>query len=177
VQAKSQTKPRKPGSGRPKGAKDLKQRKLRKFSLADIENALRRNVGNSVAAAEALNNAEADRGGTRTVTPANIRHHINSKPELRAAVDETLNEMLDIAEGVVEKAIMAGDARIALQFLEMKGKGRGYTKRHEVGGPDNGPIRVEASGTVTVDPSEAYKQMLDGKAPPPVKVRRGGHRR
>jgi hypothetical protein len=116
-----------------------------KFALVEVERALRANAGNATAAAAALNNAAAAAGQDRHVSRRAICYQIEKTPRLQRARDDAVEEVLDVAEGVVMRSIAAGDANLALRFLELKGKNRGYTRRSEMTGKDGAPLPDAAS--------------------------------
>ncbi|OHV87921.1 hypothetical protein ORS3428_03850 [Mesorhizobium sp. ORS 3428] len=94
--------------------------------------ALRAHAGIKTAAAAALKVG-------KTTLYAFLKAHPNVM-EAAADVDE---EILDIAESQVVKAIREGDLPTVRWFLELKGKDRGYVRRVENTGKDGGPIETQ----------------------------------
>jgi hypothetical protein len=109
-----------------------KYRGQRKFSVREIKEALQQNYGNCYMAANALNEAERQRGGTRTIDRRTVAYHVRTRPELNAVADEGREEICDIAEQTIFKAIRDGNTALAVRYLETQGKRRGYSRRDEV---------------------------------------------
>jgi hypothetical protein len=101
----------------------------RKFSVREITEALRRNFGNCYLAAKALNETERARGGTRTIDRRAVAYHVKKRPELSTVADEGRDEICDVAEQTVFQAIRDGNAALAMRYLEIQAKDRGYTRR------------------------------------------------
>ncbi|MGC2415970.1 MAG: hypothetical protein WA459_25165 [Stellaceae bacterium] len=103
----------------------------RKFSGAEIKQALRLNYGNPRLTALALCEAEKKAGGDRTIATETVRHYIVTRPAFQEIAQEARPGVLDLAEGVVVDALRAGDRPMARWLLERLGKDRGYTSRTE----------------------------------------------
>jgi hypothetical protein len=121
--------------GRPPGRlqaedKQRKYRGERKFSVNEIKEALQQNYGNCYMAANALNEAERQRGGTRTIDRRAVAYHVRKRPELNFVASEGRDEICDIAEQTIFQAIRDGNIALAIRYLEAQGKHRGYS-RHE----------------------------------------------
>lgn len=73
--------------------------------------------------------SEASRmlGVSRTALYRFLQNHHESSA-LRLEIDE---ELIDLAEAHIVKAIYAGDMKTVLWYLERKGKDRGYVNRQE----------------------------------------------
>lgn len=65
-------------------------------------------------------------------------------PQIEAALESAQDRIIDLAEGHLVKDLSKGDQKAYLFVLKTLGKKRGYTERHEVSGPDGGPIEVTA---------------------------------
>jgi hypothetical protein len=120
--------------GRPPGQlqpEDMqrKYRGQRKFSVREITEALRRNFGNCYLAAKALNETERARGGTRTINRRTVAYHVKKRPELATVADEGREEICDIAEQTVFEAIRGGNAPLAMRYLEIQARNRGYSRQ------------------------------------------------
>jgi hypothetical protein len=109
-----------------------KYRGQRKFSVREIKEALRQNYGNCYMAANALNEVERQRGGTRTIDRRAVAYHVRTRPELNLVADEGREEICDIAEQTIFKAIRDGNTALAVRYLETQGRHRGYSRRDEV---------------------------------------------
>lgn len=68
--------------------------------------------------------------------------YINSKPSVKAALDEARETMIDNVESALYSAALAGEAWAVCFFLKTQGKSRGYTERSEITGADGGPVLV-----------------------------------
>jgi hypothetical protein len=109
-----------------------KYRGQRKFSVREIKEALQQNYGNCYMAANALNETERQRGGTRTIDRRAVAYHVRTRPELNAIADEGREEICDIAEQAIFKAIRDGNTALAVRYLETQGKHRGYSRSDDV---------------------------------------------
>jgi hypothetical protein len=105
-----------------------KYRGQRKFSIREIKEALHRNFGNCYMAAKALNETERERSGTRTIDRRAVAYHVNKRPELMTLADEGREEICDVAEQTIFQAIRDGNASLAMRYLEVQGKNRGYSR-------------------------------------------------
>jgi len=61
-------------------------------------------------------------------------------PEIREAVDEAKESMLDFAEGKLYQAISEGNMTAIIFFLKTKGKSRGFIERAELTGAEGMPL-------------------------------------
>ena len=97
------------------------------------------------------------------VSRTTIYNRINKYPTVKLALAEARDEMLDNAESVLYKQVLAGNMTALIFFLKTQGKRRGYSERQElelVGDKAIG-IRVEYS---------------DDYTPPAASNAAGGHR-
>ena len=69
---------------------------------------------------------------------------------LPGAGKEGLEDVLDLAEGTVFKAVTL-DPNIALRFLDLRGRSRGYTRRTEVTGKDGAELQPP---TIVMSPAD-----------------------
>ena len=74
-----------------------------------------------------------------------------SAPAIAAAFDEAEDEMLDIAESKLIKAIKRGEMKPIMFYLRTKGKRRGYTERQEITGANEKPIEVDPFANWTTE--------------------------
>jgi len=77
-------------------------------------------------------------------------------PEIREAMDEAKERMLDFAEGKLFQSIQEGNMTAIIFFLKTKGKGRGYIERQEFTGEDGAPL-VE----IHVNSNETKRDLRD----------------
>lgn len=120
-------------TGRPRKRKGL-HRNLT-FSVKEMAEALRQTGGNATTAAAHLNRLEEQHAAAqgrapRHISGKTINDHRRRRRALQRACDDGLLEVLDLAEGTVFKQVLV-DGNLALRFLEMKAKDRGYTRRTE----------------------------------------------
>jgi ribosome-binding protein aMBF1 (putative translation factor) len=101
------------------------------LDVGRVIQAMRAMAGIKTAAAQALK-------VSRTTLYAFLAEH----PEIGEELDEIQEELLDVAESQVVKAINAGDRQTVRWYLELKGRGRGYVRRFEATGKDGGPIET-----------------------------------
>ena len=127
-----------------------------KFTVAKIEEALRRAGGIRSAAAQMLE-----------CSPGTIRNYIDRHPELAKAEAEILDVNLDLAESKLLKAIESGNMTAIIFYLKCKGKDRGYTERAQIEGPGGGPVRVKPDLSEVTDDDlkklRAFIAQQDGK--------------
>lgn len=85
-------------------------------------------------------------------------------PELRAALKDERESIVDLAENKLLKAVANDDMRAVLFVLETLGKDRGWSKRTEVTGADGGALfglSAEVQGMIQsmgLDVSEVVRQ-------------------
>jgi len=71
---------------------------------------------------------------------------------VRRVYEDECERVLDLAESKVIEMMNANDGTMIRYYLSTKGKGRGYTERHEVTGADGQPVAVK--GYVSVSPDD-----------------------
>jgi CRP-like cAMP-binding protein len=102
-------------------------RRRRQFTIEEIETALRANGGIQAAAAQALEQATGLR-----VTPQSIFERVKDSPQLQKVIQESQEEVLDLAENVLLTALRRNDrdaVNAARFLLETRGRHRGYARR------------------------------------------------
>lgn len=114
---------------------------MAQLSIAKAEKALREHHGIILKAAEAC-------GVSRPTFYKFMQKH----PHLEEVRQEADEELLDIGEAAVVKAIKGEDMKTVRWHLERKGKNRGYTTRQEQTGADGGPLEYETVERRIVDP-------------------------
>lgn len=78
---------------------------------------------------------------------------IKEHPELEDVRNECNEELLDVAESNITKALNEAELKTTRWFLERKGKDRGYTTRSEVTGADGEPLQTQTIERRIVDPA------------------------
>lgn len=68
--------------------------------------------------------------------------HIKHWKETQQAMEGEDERCLDMSESELLKAIKAGKLEAVKFHLATKGKKRGYTRKREYSGPDDGPIKI-----------------------------------
>ena len=125
-----------------------------KYTPAQVIAALENSAGIRMGAAQMLK-----------CSPSTISNYVDKYPEVKAALDEILENRLDIAESIILKR-MSDDKHKTLQFnaacfyLKTKGKQRGYVEGKELTGKDGGAVQVEHTGDV-LDVSGFSDEELD----------------
>lgn len=146
------------GRGRPKGAVHAEDRPKTyggkpKFSFAEMRVALETNFGNAHMAADALNQAEKQAGGPRTISPRTIENFLESRGIENVVRMDGRKAAVDFAERRILGAIKSGDTKNSRWLLEQLGADRGYGKR------------ADAEGLMLIDPqrltNEQLAQILD----------------
>jgi len=126
----------------------------RSYSDAQLESALRAAGGIQTAAAETL----AALIG-KPVSRQAINNRVKRNPRLQQAIREAEEAVLDTAEGVLQRAIEAGDLLAVKFYLETRGKQRGYTRRIDATMTANVNVDISVS-----DARRAFYEELDQMA-------------
>ena len=107
------------------------------LSESQIIEALKANAGFITGAAKMLN-----------VTYHAIYDRIQRSEYLKNNYQEIQESHLDLAESKLLQNIKGGNLGAICFFLKCRGKSRGYieTSKHELSGPDGGPITVVGTG-------------------------------
>jgi hypothetical protein len=114
-----------------------------KFTLAQVIAALEASAGIFTGAAQKL------RCDWTTVD-----YYVKRYPEVKAALDQIMEERLDLAEGKIIELMNSGNVSSLIFYLRCKGKHRGYSERTEVTGADGGPVMVSSVDWTTMTPEE-----------------------
>ena len=84
------------------------------------------------------------------VSRGTIHNRIADSPTLQAALDDARETYVDAVESALYANALGGN--VAAQIFVMKAhpaaKRRGWSERHELGGPDGGPVQHEHKGEV-----------------------------
>jgi hypothetical protein len=99
-------------------------------------------------------------------TRQTLDNYLKQYPELAQAFNEERENIIDMAETQLLKAVNGGDMRAVLFVLETMGKDRGWSKRTEVTGANGTPLGLSADvlqmmAALGVEPSEVVKQFED----------------
>lgn len=106
------------GNGGPRGV-----------SEAQLVEALKKNVGNVMAAAQSLG-----------ISDAAIYQRLRNHPELAQIRKDAEERLTDIAESHLYKAVNRGEWDKVRWWLDRKGKDRGYVTRSELANPDGSAL-------------------------------------
>ncbi len=119
----------------------------KKFKVSQVAEALRNSGGIYTGAAQQLNCV------TSTIT-----NYVNRSPKLQALLAELEEQHLDLAETKLIRLMLDGDKTAIIFYLKTKGKGRGYTERAEVTGPNGVPLTID----VTKCSDEELQKLVSG---------------
>lgn len=103
-----------------------------RFTIAQIENALRAKSGNVTAAAVAL-------GCSRST----IYRRIEQSPQLKDLITDERETLADIAESALRKAVLDGNITAIIFTLKTVGKSRGYVERQELTGAEGADLSID----------------------------------
>ena len=82
--------------------------------------------------------------------------------ETRAAYADENERALDLSESKMLKMVNQEDGPMIRFHLATKGKDRGYTERHEVSGPNAGPIDVRQVDDLRGKLAKRFEQLAAG---------------
>jgi hypothetical protein len=99
----------------------------------DVEDAIRKSAGNVTYAAKAL-------GVGRTALHARIA----KSPDLQRVLQEEREALVDMAESALRAEVLDRNMTAIIWTLKAspEAKRRGWSERHELGGPDGGPVTI-----------------------------------
>lgn len=72
--------------------------------------------------------------------PDTVRAYAKRHPSVADALAQARSHMTDVAELALFSAIQEKQGWAVCFYLKTQGKARGYVERHEVSGPEGGPI-------------------------------------
>ena len=103
-------------------------------SAIQIEDAIRKSAGNVTYAAKAL-------GVGRTALHARIA----KSPDLQRVLQEEREALVDMAESALRAEVLDRNMTAIIWALKAspEAKRRGWSERHELGGPDGGPVLIQ----------------------------------
>lgn len=108
-----------------------------KFTVAQIESALRKAAGVYTLAA-----AQVEKATGRGCAPNTVANYVKRHKRLQLVVGEILDQNLDVAEAGLLTHLRDTNLTAIIFYLKTKGKHRGYTERVENTGPDGGAMEV-----------------------------------
>ena len=107
---------------------------MKRVSVADIEPLVGECRGNIAEIARRLH-----------VSRGTIHNRIDESPTLQTALDDAREAYVDAVESALYDNALGGN--VAAQIFVMKAhpaaKRRGWSERHELGGPDGGPVLIQ----------------------------------
>ena len=82
-----------------------------------------------------------------------VARYIKEYPTVKSAFDEANETNIDFVESKLMSNINSGDTTAIIFFLKTKAKARGYIEKQqfEHGGPNDGPIQIEATVKSAID--------------------------
>ena len=104
-----------------------------RFAVADVEAALVKASGLITPAADILAKAYG------SCTPATVRNYVKRHKRLQAAITQTVEHALDLAEHKLLGAVTKGNMTAVIFYLKTKGRDRGYVQRWGYVDKDNQP--------------------------------------
>jgi len=102
---------------------------MKRATDAEIEAALVRSIGNLTVAAKSLG-----------ISRFTIYRRMERSPRIRTVYDTARESMIDNVESSLYRRALGGDVTACIFILKTRGKDRGYVERHEISGPNGGPI-------------------------------------
>ena len=107
---------------------------LTRPSVVQVEDAIRKSAGNVTYAAKAL-------GVGRTALHARIA----KSPDLQRVLQEEREALVDMAESALRAEVLDRNMTAIIWTLKAspEAKRRGWSERHELGGPDGGPVLIQ----------------------------------
>ena len=112
----------------------MKGQPQKRVTVAQIEEALKKKAGNISQAAKAL-------GVDRNTVYA----HIKASPTLQTVLQNSREELVDIAESALLRGVIEGNMTAVIWTLKASSaaKARGWSERQEVTGADGGAITIK----------------------------------
>lgn len=102
-----------------------------RLTVEQIENAIKQTAGNISQAAKALG-----------VSRSTINRRVAESASLKQLVEDTREELVDIAESALRREVVAGNITAIIFTLKTQGKTRGYVERQEHTGADGGAMEM-----------------------------------
>lgn len=103
------------------------------LTIEQIVRALRAKAGNVTEAAKALG-----------VARQHLHRRINDSPTLQQVLQDSREELVDIAELALRREVIAGNMTAIIWTLKASpaAKARGWSERQEITGKDGGSLRI-----------------------------------
>lgn len=105
--------------------------RTQKYTPEQVAEALKATGGLAALAAEKLG-----------CTAHTVTNYANRYASVREVLAHQKEKRIDIAEGQLWRLVQEGNLGAIIFFLKTQGKARGFTERHEVAGPDGGPLSL-----------------------------------
>jgi hypothetical protein len=126
-----------------------------RYSPAQVIAALEASAGVVLGAAQKLR-----------CTSQTIYNYIDRYPEVASAKDQAREDLIDLAESQIIKAVAAGNLTACIFVVKTQGKARGWSERTELATPDDKPLQVSFDWSKL--PIDALKAMRDAVAKQPA---------
>lgn len=121
------------------------QGRRQKVTDKQIELALYKTSGILAQAAAVLSSSIGEK-----ITRQAIWRRVKRSKKLQQAQLDAREQIIDLAESVVTKALLDGNWKVAVNVLKTLGKERGYCERQELTGGNGPPIEVQSQRKVQV---------------------------
>ncbi len=144
---------------------DMSEQAIKKqHSVAQCADALRKAAGNVTAAARGL-------GIART----SLHQRIAKSPELQRVLQEEREALVDMAESALRAEVLERNMTAVIWTLKAspEAKRRGWSERHEIGGPDGGPLAFRDDTARDLD-DDSLRRNLDALARAAALLATGG---
>ena len=136
-----------------KKATERRIKRIPKFTVQQIAEALRESAGIRSAAARKLG-----------CSPSTITNYVERHPDLSKTEADIVESNLDKAETQLLEAIASGNLTAIIFYLKCKGKHRGYMERTQIEGSGGGPVVVKPDlSSLTDDDLKKIREMIRSK--------------
>ena len=116
-----------------------------KFTPQQVITALKASSGIKLVAARALG-----------CSPSTITSYIERYKPVEAAWKQCRDDFVDLAQSQLVTGVKDGNMTAVIFTLKTLGKHLGYSERHEVSGPDGGPVPIQESDLSQYTDDELY---------------------
>ena len=105
----------------------------KRHTVAQCADALRKAAGNVTMAARGLD-----------INRTSLHDRITKSPELQQVLQEEREALVDMAESALRAEVLERNMTAIIWTLKAspEAKRRGWSERHELGGPDGGPVTI-----------------------------------
>ena len=136
-----------------KKATERRIKRIPKFTVQQIAEALRESAGIRSAAARKLG-----------CSPSTITNYVERHPDLSKTEADIVESNLDKAETQLLEAIASGNLTAIIFYLKCKGKHRGYMEGTQIEGSGGGPVVVKPDlSSLTDDDLKKIREMIRSK--------------